>query len=228
MKALALSLVLATGCLDGGTSFKTVTVNGTISDSVTGAPIAGAGVQVYFGICVVSCAYQGTPGTGPTDANGHYSVLIVGPSGDVCGGYAYFVHVDAGSGYTVGDKSFACGAETALVDFVLDPVKQYAVSGTITHITGGSGIQGASVLVGLYPTGTSCLSSTSCVGTALDSALTAPSGAYSLTFHSVATAGECAGKDFLITVRSGGGFTGGEGHAPCGTLTSTVNLTLPP
>jgi hypothetical protein len=233
VKALALLLVLATGCLDG-TPFKTITVTGVVTDTTTGAPIPRAGVQVLFGLCDVSCAFQGSPGTGPTDSLGRYTVQIDGPSGGSCGGYGYFVHVDAGSGYTPGDGAFACGPLTSRLDFALHPVQPYTISGTITHISGGSGIQGATVLVGLYPIGTSCLDPTSCVATALDSTTTSASGAYSLTFLSVATPGECAGNDFLVTVRTEPGFTGGEGHVPCGirnlngTLTATLNLKLPP
>ena len=226
MKVFALLLVLATGCLDTA-PVKDITVTGTVTDSSTGAPIAGAGVQVLFGICINSCFFQGSPGTGPTDANGKYAVTITGPSGN-CGGYAYYVKVNAGSGYTPGDKGFACDTPNAQLDSALQQLKQYSISGTITLASSGSGVQGATVMVGLYPTGTSCLSSTSCPGTWSDSTTAVPGGFYALAFHGIFSAADCTGQDYLVTVRAGSGFSGSEKHVACGSLTSQVDFSLPP
>jgi len=223
-----LSLVAIAAC-DFGAPPKTLTVTGVVTDTVTGAPLK-ATMTVAFGICQVICTYNGNPGLAPTDSlTGKYTVQINGPSDlKACGGYQYYVFANAGSNYSLGTTGIACGVLDDTINFALHPAKPYTVTGRITLNPSGNPAQNFQVVVGLYPTGTSCLTAGSCQSSSITANRSNGTGNYVLVFNGPYTAVSCAGKDFLVTVYPQSIYAGAEAHIPCGNFTTTLDFALSP
>jgi len=222
----ALSLAAMAGC-DFGAPPKTLTITGAVTDTVSGAPLR-ATMTVAFGYCQVICQYNGNPGLAPTDSlTGKYTLQINGPS-DGCGGYEYYVFADAGSNYAVATTAIPCGVLNDTINFALHPAKAYTVTGRVTLNPNGNPAQNFQVVVGLYPTGTTCLASGACLSSSITSARTDGSGNYTLHFNGPYTPVSCSGKDFLVTVYPSSIYVGSEAHIPCGNFNSTLNFALSP
>ena len=111
--------------MDGVT---TGTINGTVTDTSTGSPIAGANVST-----------QPATTTTTTDAQGTYSISNVAPG-------SYTVIASA-SGYITGNASATVtGGQTATANLALQPSPTTGtISGTVTDESTGTPIAGASV-----------------------------------------------------------------------------------
>jgi hypothetical protein len=228
-KVLPLALLIAaatTGC-ELGAPQKIATVTGTVTDSLSGAPLI-AYVEVALGDCSQSCVFVGNPGTGHTDSLGRYTLQIQGPSSEKdCGGYSYFVFADAGSTFLLGRGGFVCGELTPTINFRLLAANPYTIDGKLTLGTTGEAGNGFLVSVGLFTTGTSCLK-VSCQNTWISSMRVGVDGLYSFKFGGLKALADCGDRDYLVTVYPFGSFSGAEAHVPCGQYNSTINFVLQP
>src|ERR1043166_6816915 len=174
------ALAFIAGC-DFGAPPKTLTITGTVTDTVTGTPLK-ATMEVAFGLCQVICQYVGSPGLAPTDSTtGKYTLQINGPSSEKdCGSFQYYVSANAGSGYSLGTRAIACGVLDDTVNFALQPAKAYTISGKVTLSPNGNPAQNFRLAVGLYPTGTTCLTAGACPSSSIQLALTSSTGDYSM------------------------------------------------
>jgi hypothetical protein len=222
-------LATIAGCNLTGEPPKTLTIHGVVTDTLTGAPLK-ATMEVAFGLCEVVCSYQGNPGFAPTDSvTGAYTLQINGPSdAKACGSYQYFVFANGGSTYSLGQASVPCGVLEDTINFGLQPVQPYAVTGTVTLAPNGNPAQSYVIAVGIYPTGTTCLTTGACQSTAIATAETNNTGGYTLSFRGPYLAASCTGKDFLITVYPQSIYAGAEAHVPCGQFTTSLNFQLKP
>jgi hypothetical protein len=229
MLSVVLLIVAATTGCELGAPQKIATVTGTVTDSLSGAPLK-ANVEVALGVCDPTCVFIGNPGTGHTDSLGRYVLQIQGPSSEKdCGAYSYFVFADAGAEFLIGRGGFVCGELTPTINFLMHAANPYTISGKLTLGTTGDPGNGFLVTVGLYGTGTSCLTTNStCPNTSIAAVRVGVDGLYTFKFGGLKGPNECGDRDYLVTVYSFGSYAGKEVHVPCGQYNSTVNFVLQP